>query len=99
MKEQGPTKTYSATLREILALKCLECMGGDSTLVGECDSPDCPLVHARPESRPDGLKKRYWSEKHGRLKALPIPRKRSLSDEQKAAAAERLRNFRAAPVS
>lgn len=99
MTGQGQLKTYSATLREALSLKCLDCCGGDSTLAVDCDSPDCPLVHFRPEARPDTLKKKYWSEKHGRMKALPTPRKRVLTDDQKAAAAERLRNVRASQIS
>lgn len=99
MKEQGPLKTYSATLREALIIKCIVCMGGDATLIMDCDSPDCPLVHFRPDSRPDGLKKKYWSETLGRVKAMPTYRKRVVTEEQKAAAAERMRNYRAKSVS
>ena len=89
-------KTCQASMKEIVAAKCLDCCAGDSVAVMECDSPDCPLISARPRNRPDGIKSKYWSEADGRLKVLPILRRREVSDEQREAARERLAKARAA---
>ena len=89
-------RTVQVSLSEMIGVKCLDCCGGDAVMVVECDSPDCPLVHGRPSGRPDGLKKRFWSESQGMLKVMPVPRKRILTEEQKVAATERLKASRAA---
>lgn len=87
-------KTAIATLKDILALKCLDCCGGDWDAVLNCTSTDCPLLTTRPTGRRDKLKAKFWSETKGHLKILPVLRKREVSDEQRAAAAERLAKFR-----
>jgi hypothetical protein len=86
-------KNYQATMKEIIHIKCLDCMGGDASLVLECDSPDCPLISVRPTSRPDALKKKYWHETGGFLKAIPTLRRRVVSEEVKQQATERLREL------
>ena len=87
-------KRIKAGLKEIVAVKCLDCCAGDSVAVLECDSPDCPLLSAKPKSRPDGIKAKYWSEADGRLKALPELRVREVTEEQRRAAGERLAEMR-----
>jgi hypothetical protein len=82
-------KTTQATLKDCLALKCLDCCGGDWEGVLNCTSKDCPLLSTRPTDRRDKLKAKFWSETKGHLKVLPVIRKRETSEEQKAAA-ERL---------
>ena len=98
MRERGPLKTYTATLKEAIALKCGDCCAFDGAMILDCDSTDCPLVNFRPESRPDGLKKKYWSEKLGQMKALPVPRKRTMTEEQRRLAAQRLNAARGTRV-
>jgi len=84
-------KTTQATLKDCLALKCLDCCGGDWEGVLHCTSKDCPLLSARPTERRDKLKAKFWSETKGHLKILPVIRKREASGVQKAAAERRAR--------
>lgn len=84
-------KTYQATLKEIIAIKCLECMGGEAAEILDCTALDCPLYHVKPESRPDAVRAKYWHSGDHCLKALPVPRKRVLSEEQLQASRERIR--------
>jgi hypothetical protein len=86
-------KTYQATMKEIIHIKCLDCCGGDTAMVLECDSPDCPLISVRPTQMPDALKKKYWHEGGGHLKAVPVLRRRVISEEVKQQATERLREL------
>ncbi len=88
-------KKLQATLKDCLALKCLDCCGGDWDGVLHCTSRDCPLLTTRPTGRRDKLKARFWSETGGHLKALPVLRRREVSVEQRAAAALRLAEARA----
>ncbi len=79
-------KTTHATLRDCLALKCLDCCGGDWEGVLNCTSKDCPLLSTRPTEKCDKLKAKFWSESKGRLKVLPVIRKREESEDQKGTA-------------
>ena len=89
-------KTCQASMKEIVAIKCIDCMCGDTNGILECTSQDCPLFSARPKGRPDSLKSKYWDDENGRMKMLPILRRREVSDEQREAARERLAKARAA---
>ncbi len=79
-------KTAQATIKDCLALKCLDCCAGDWEGVLNCTSKDCPLLSTRPTERRDKLKARFWSETKGHLKVLPMIRKREASEDQSAAA-------------
>lgn len=81
-------KTIQATLKDCLALKCLDCCCGDWDSVINCTSRDCPLLTARPMDHNDKLKAKFWNETDGRLKVLPVLRNREISKEQQAAAAK-----------
>lgn len=89
-------RTCKANMKEIVAVKCIDCMCGDSVAVVECTSPGCPLFSARPRNRPDGIKSKYWDDEAGCLKMVPELRRRVVTDEQREAARERLNKARAA---
>lgn len=80
-------KTIQATLKDCLALKCLDCCCGDWDSVIHCSSGDCPLLSVRPMEPKDTLKAKYWSETEGRLKILPVLRSRENKKEADGAAA------------
>ena len=84
-------KTAQATIKDCLALKCLDCCGGEWEEVLNCTSEDCPLLSTRPTERRDKLKAKFWSETKGRLKVLPVIRKREASEEHSAAAQQQAR--------
>ena len=84
-------KTAQATIKDCLALKCLDCCGGEWEEVLNCTSEDCPLLSTRPTERREKLKAKFWSETEGRLKVLPVIRKREASEEHSAAAQQQAR--------
>lgn len=83
-------KQHFESVKNAVHIKCGECCGFDWAVVLDCPAQDCPLYHYRPKSRRDTLKARYWSDKDQRMKAIPRPRPRVITDEQRRAASERM---------
>lgn len=90
-------KEHFESTKNALHIKCGECCGFDWSAVVECPATDCPLYHYRPEGRRDTLKARYWSDKDQRMKAIPKPRKRTMTEEQRRAASERMSRMHVNP--
>lgn len=82
--------------RDAMNLKCLECCCGDWGVVLDCKDQMCALLLMKPKRRRDALKAKFWNDETTQLIARPKvkSRSRTMTEEQKKAAGERMRKIR-----
>lgn len=84
------------SVKDAIALKCLECGGNDWANVKDCPSVNCALFTARPKGRKDTLKKKFYDKNDEQI-ARPIIKKREMkkemTPEQRKAASERFKKM------
>ena len=96
MKKMKDYPKVEVSVKDAIALKCGECTCFDWPCVIECPSYLCPLHSARPKSRKDALKSKFWDDDKLEMIARPIIKKRAsrtMTEEEKIAAGERLRKM------
>ena len=87
-------ETEYTSIKNVIAIKCMDCCCGDLNEVSQCTSTNCPLLLLRPTKRKVGLKDIFWDSENNCLKKLPIVKQRIMSEEQKLMAKQRMDEMR-----